>query len=63
MADQFTRINQLLTALALDVQVIEGGTLDYEAAEQMLRTIHAARTELDALALDLAADEAVALAA
>jgi hypothetical protein len=55
-ADQLARINRLLTALSRDVAETEGRELDYEQAEQMQRTINAARAELDARALDLAAD-------
>lgn len=62
-ADPITRINRLLVALGHDVQAAEGRTLDFEQAEQMQRTISAARTELDELALDLAADTAARLAA
>ncbi|MFL6210537.1 MAG: hypothetical protein ACJ74W_16905 [Pyrinomonadaceae bacterium] len=57
------RIKRLLTALSRDVQETEGRELDYETSEAMLRTINAARAELDALALDLVAEEAPALAA
>ncbi len=56
-ADQFARRNRLLVALARDVQESEGRMLHFETAEQMQRTIRAARTELDALALELGADE------
>jgi hypothetical protein len=54
------RIHRLLVALSRDVQETEGRELDYEQAEQMQRTINAARTELDTLALDLAAETALA---
>lgn len=60
--DHFARINRLLVALSRDIDVTAGRTLDYEQAEQMQRTINAARTELADLALDLAADEAMQLA-
>jgi hypothetical protein len=43
------RIKRFLTALSRDVQETEGRTLNYEQAEQMQRTITAARAELDAL--------------
>jgi hypothetical protein len=49
-------IKRFLTALARAVQETEGRTLDFETSEAMLRTINAARTELDALALDLGAE-------
>ena len=49
------RIKRFLTALARDVQETEGRELDFETSEAMLHTINAARAELDALALDLAA--------
>jgi selenocysteine lyase/cysteine desulfurase len=62
-ADPCTRISRLLTALARDVAETEGRELDFETAEQMQRTINAARTELDELVLARAADEVVALAA
>jgi hypothetical protein len=62
-ADPCTRINRLLVALARDVQETEGRALDYETAEAMQRTIDSARTALDELALDVAADDAAQLAA
>ncbi|PYS87867.1 MAG: hypothetical protein DMF64_21935 [Acidobacteria bacterium] len=55
-ADPIARINRLLVALSHDVQSIEGRTFDFDHAEQMQRTIQAARAEPDAL--DFAADEA-----
>jgi hypothetical protein len=61
--DPCTRINRLLTALARDIDVTEGRELDFEQAEQMQRTINAARLSLDELALDIAADDAAQLAA
>jgi hypothetical protein len=44
-ADQFTRIDRFLSALARDVETAEGRTLDYETSEVMLRTINAALAE------------------
>jgi hypothetical protein len=62
-AAQIARIHRLLVALSRDIAETEGRELDYETAEQMLRTINAARAELDELAAVRADDEPAQLAA